>query len=148
MAFRISFCLCYFLLIINIGGAFHVSGANAVEKSLLLGSMLVGILTRKADLFVLGLMVIALLMVFLLGTLTPLPDFRWAYLFGALNQIIVIYCIVSTTPNDQDRETILTCIAVVPILATSIRPQSRHPEIRQRPGISSKERCFGAMSTT
>ncbi len=50
----------------------------------------------------LAILAAELLLVFVQALATPYPDFSWGIFFGALNQIIVLFLLLSGSTNYRD----------------------------------------------
>ncbi len=120
MFFRFFFVLGFLLFASNILSVAGSDGGNAIIKTVLLLACAGFLVGRKIDFRIIFLLGVVLLMIFVLGFLTDYPDFSWSIVFGALNQVIVIYVLLAVRPTAKDRDTLLILAAWLPILCAGL----------------------------
>lgn len=120
MAFRVLFIVTYLVYMANFSAAFQLSAANVVEKGVALVTALVFLATRPVDLFVLAGLPIVAAMIVLLGFLNTNPSFEWGILINAMNQVFILFALLSGVPDRRDKEVLLPFIALVPIMSVAL----------------------------
>lgn len=105
---------------INLADTLGLPYANVFEKGLYL--LLAGAIlaTRKLDPWVMLAFALTTVLVFVLGLLTPYPQFSWATLLLSLNQFIIIYVLIGFRPTEADSEAILRTAAFMPMLCVAM----------------------------
>lgn len=120
MPFRVLYAFTFIFLTLNIGLVLRISGANAIEKGLFVVTTLVMLATRRQDPVVLVLMVCEFILVFTLAFLTKNDAFSWSVFLNSLNQISVLFILLSSATYPRDQLFVWRLAAGLPLLCAAL----------------------------
>ncbi len=115
MIVRFTLLAAYIIFVLNVGDSIRLPGYNVLEKGLFLAASVACIAFRPFSKTVALLFGACSLMIFVLGALTPYPQFSWVTLILSLNQITILYALLAFHPTRRDCETFLILAALMPI---------------------------------
>lgn len=118
MLFRASFIISYIIFAINVAALINTESGNLIDKMGFFISACIYMLTRKIDHVIATLFLSIFIIIFILALLTDYDQFRWGIFINSLNQIFIVYALISAYPTKKDQEIILKSAAFLPILCT------------------------------
>jgi hypothetical protein len=121
MLTRVTIVIAFLFFILNVRFALGLGSiANILDKGMFLFASAMILATRPTNKIILGLLAANIGMIVLLGFGTSYPQFYWSTLIFGLNQIVIIYVMLSFTPDRKDCAAILITAALLPIASTLV----------------------------
>jgi O-antigen ligase len=117
MPFTYLFAIGYYIFILNLEKAFGFEQAVLVSKSIMMAAAFLAVLSRpiRHEVFLLACCILAIAV--MSGVFTEFADFQWGIWLRAMNQLVVPLFMLSVTPTEKDRRTLLKALAFAPLFS-------------------------------
>ena len=115
MLLKLSFIFAYAIMIASFNFALNADSGYLFEKLSFVFASTVLLVQRKKIYTNLLLLFLTVVVIVAVGSMTNYPDFEWRTLITALNQIFVLYAILSIRFKDKDSGFFLYLFSFLPL---------------------------------
>ena len=117
MTFVQVFAIGYISYILNFEKVFGVEQAILISKCMLVLSAIMAAAMRPRITASFWLSCAALALVFVTAVFSRFSEFEWSNWIRALNNVVVPFVFLSIVPNEEDRDSLLKCLAWGPVVS-------------------------------
>ena len=117
MTFVQVFAIGYISYILNFEKVFGVEQAILISKCMLVLSAIMAAAMRPRITASFWLSCAALALVFVTAVFSRFSEFEWSNWICALNNVVVPFVFLSIVPNEEDRDSLLKCLAWGPVVS-------------------------------